>query len=234
MEKTDEIGICDEKLPAIKSVDGDARDNDLNRLKSNAASGKLVKTMTATATTTTKAKYDAKMADDDKCINNNQDICKNIKNVNANNKTDCSVVIDDDTQSKQQQPQSESPQLPVPPPSQQTYGCVHYKRKAKFVVSQTKNKNPFSVFNRSFYFLLLSATLTLIHTTPLIYQTHIFIHNTKISSVRPLYSVHCKSDFNLTNLTLLNFQYSFCWKLWMGQRHAHVRQSEQHAIGQVS
>lgn len=161
MEKNDEMSICDEKLPVIKSVDGDARDNDLNRLKSNAAAGKLVKTMAATATTTTKAKYDAKMVDDDKCINNNQDICKNMKNVNANHKTDCNVVIDDDTQSKQQQPQSKSPQLPMPPPSktpppQQTYGCVHYKRKAKFVVSQTKIHSHFSniLFLFSFFFRL--------------------------------------------------------------------------------
>lgn len=145
MEKNDEISICDEKLPAIKTVDSDAKDNDLDKLKSNADSDKLT-TTTTTTTTATKTKYDAKMADDDKCINN-QDICKNIKNVNTNNKTDCNVVIDDDTQSKQQQqkPQPPSPTLPslppsLPPTSQQTYGCVHYKRKAKFVVSQNKIK----------------------------------------------------------------------------------------------
>lgn len=142
MEKNDEISICDEMLPAIKTIDSDAKDNDLNQLKSNADSDKL----TTTTTTATKTKYDAKMADDDKCINN-QDICKNIKNVNTNNKTDCNVVIDDDTQSKQQQQQSQppSPSPLLPPPSQpptlqQTYGCVHYKRKAKFVVSQTEIK----------------------------------------------------------------------------------------------
>lgn len=224
MEKNDEISICDEMLPAIKRVDGDASDNDLNRLKSNVASGKLVKTMTATATTTTKAKYDAKMADDDKCINNNQDICKNIKNVNANNKTDCNVVIDDDIQSKQQQqqPQSKSPQLPMPPPSppppppptsQQTYGCVHYKRKAKFVVSQTKNKNSFSVLNRSFHFLFLSIFHILNHTLRRWYIKLMYSYTQYKNYIRFVryISYIANSDFNLTNLTLLNFQYSFCW-----------------------
>lgn len=68
--------------------------------------------------------------DDDKCVNN-QDICNNKKNVKTINKNDCNVVIDDDTQqSKQQQ------QQPLKKPQPQTYGCVHYKRKAKFVVSQ--------------------------------------------------------------------------------------------------
>lgn len=151
MEKNDEINICDEKLPAHKMVVGDAQDNDLKLLKSNADSDKL---------TTTTTKYDAKMADDDKCINN-QDICKNIKNVNTNNKTDCSVVIDDDTSSKQQQqqpqslPSSPSPQPPPPPPTlQQTYGCVHYKRKAKFVVSQKEIWNPFDSRKKTIFFFV--------------------------------------------------------------------------------
>lgn len=148
MEKSDEISICDENVLAVKTVDVNAKDN---LLKSNADSDKM---------TTTPTKCDAKMADDDKCINN-QDICNNMKNVHTNNKADCNVVIDDDTQSKQQQQQPQSPPLPPssprpsPPKSQQTYGCVHYKRKAKFVVSQKRNKNPFGSQMISFHFLIL-------------------------------------------------------------------------------
>ncbi|XP_031623134.1 RING finger and CHY zinc finger domain-containing protein 1 [Contarinia nasturtii] len=102
MEKNGELSIC-EKLPDVKLA------NRKDLIKPNADTDKV----------NTK-----KMAEGDKCINNNQDICMKIENMNSVNKTDCSVVIDDDTQSKQQVNS---------PPSQQTYGCVHYKRKAKFV-----------------------------------------------------------------------------------------------------
>lgn len=118
MEKTDEMSIC-ENLPVVKSVDSNTKNVNLNVSKENTDSDHST------------TKYDSKMADhdnDDKCINN-QDICKNLKNVKNINKNDCNVVIDDDTQSKQQQDAEQ-------PLSQQTYGCVHYKRKAKFVVSQ--------------------------------------------------------------------------------------------------
>lgn len=105
METNGELSIC-KNLPDVRLVDSrkDVKKTDTDKMIKN------------------------KMSDDDKCINNNQDICMKIENMNSVNKTDCSVVIDDETQSKQQV---------TLPPSQQTsgYGCVHYKRKAKFVVS---------------------------------------------------------------------------------------------------
>lgn len=114
--KTDELKVCQ----TLRAVDGEAN-NDSDKLK---------------------AKYDAKMPDDDKCVNN-QDICNKLKNVKTINKSDCNVVIDDSTQSKQQPNDKREPLLPPPPPppsQPSTYGCVHYKRKAKFVVSKTDEK----------------------------------------------------------------------------------------------
>lgn len=134
--KSDELKLC-EKLPAVKSVDGnDKKTDNMNMLKFNNDLDKLKNTNS----------YDVKLSDDDKCVNN-QDICNNLKNVKTINKNDCNVVIDDDTQSKQQQiqQQQQPPEKEQPPPStlqtQKTYGCVHYKRKAKFVVSQMNENN---------------------------------------------------------------------------------------------
>lgn len=94
--------------------------------------------------------------DDDKCVNNHKICTRNRKNSKIiRDDTDCNVVIDNNdndeangnnqTKQLQQQP-SQTPPLPpsLPSPSlpQQkqpsTYGCKHYKRKAKFVVSNTQ------------------------------------------------------------------------------------------------
>lgn len=118
MDRNDEHNIC-EMLPAVKCMGGNVKDvkNDLN-----------------IATDKLNTKLDAH-SDADKCVNNNQNICNNRKNVKTINKTDCNVVIDDETQSKQQQKQL-PPSQPQQQQPQKNYGCVHYKRKAKFVVSQ--------------------------------------------------------------------------------------------------
>lgn len=123
MEKSDEHTICD-KIPAVKSVDNDVTTDNMDVVKSNGNTDKL------------KLKFDDR-GDDEKCVNN-QNICNKRKNVKTSNKTDCNVVIDDGIQSKQQQQQQQQhdddkTQTLSPKPS--TYGCVHYKRKAKFVVS---------------------------------------------------------------------------------------------------
>lgn len=156
MENGDDHTICD-KIPAVKSANHDTK-VDMDVLKSN-----------TDTTDKLKAKCDVLVDDDDKCVNN-QDICNNRKNVKAINKTDCNVVIDDGTkQSKQQQqqsnqpdePQSMTPSPPLPPSSQEnqqqqkqqsTYGCVHYKRKAKFVVSQRIIWFTFSFLFKTLYF----------------------------------------------------------------------------------
>lgn len=105
--------------------------------------------------------------DDDKRVNNHK-ICTNNNRKNSKiirDDTDCSVVIDNNdngnnqTKQLQQQPSQMkqppfelSPQSPPLPPSSpspslpqqqqqkqaSTYGCKHYKRKAKFVVSNTQ------------------------------------------------------------------------------------------------
>lgn len=119
MERSDERSTCD-KRPTIKTVDNNHTCDDMDVLKSN------------TDIEMFKPKYD--VDDDDKCVNN-QDNCNNLKNANTNtNQTDCNVVIDDDIQLKEQVELTPPPSLLL---SQQpsTYGCKHYKRKAKFVVS---------------------------------------------------------------------------------------------------
>lgn len=117
----------------------------------------VLKSTTDTDTDKLKMKYDNLTdVDDDKCVNN-QNICNNnLKNAKIIHDTDCNAVIDNDSdddgndnQTKQLQqkqptlessPQPKPPPTPPPPPTPQqqqpsTYGCKHYKRKAKFVVS---------------------------------------------------------------------------------------------------
>lgn len=98
---------------------------DEHRINEKLAGDKL-KPRDVTNATSLKTKQ---LTNEDECVND-EDICNNIQIMQTINKTDCNVVIDADTQSKQQQ------QPEQPPPK--TYGCVHYKRKAKFVVSHNK------------------------------------------------------------------------------------------------
>lgn len=125
MENSDEHSIC-EMLPPMRSVKSNEQNKDVTIANSTAD------------TDIFKKNPNTMSDDDDKCVNN-QDICYNKKNVKTINKNDCNVVIDDETQSKQQQqqPQLKKQQQQQSPP--QTYGCVHYKRKAKFVVSPNEN-----------------------------------------------------------------------------------------------
>lgn len=145
------ISICNKNCPT------DAHDMD------------VLKSTTDTKKLNTKYDNLTDDVDDDKCVNNhkicNNNNLKNAKIIHGD--TDCNVVIDNndddggngDNQTKQlqqQQQQSQikqppfelSPQTPLPPsaspspPQQQqpsTYGCKHYKRKAKFVVSIHKH-----------------------------------------------------------------------------------------------
>lgn len=122
MENSDEHSIC-EMLPPMRSVKSNEQNKDVTIANSTADTDKFKKNPNT-------------MSDDDKCVNN-QDICNNKKNVKTINKNDCNVVIDDETQSKQQQQQPQLKKQQQSPP--QTYGCVHYKRKAKFVVSPNEN-----------------------------------------------------------------------------------------------
>lgn len=166
MEKSDEQSIC-EVLPPVKLAKSDEPNRDVTVHHSN---------------TELKQKQHT-MSDDEKGVNN-QDICNNKRNVKTINKNDCSVVIDDDTQAKQQQQQQQ--QLKQQP---QTYGCVHYKRKARFVVSQKKHHCGTNDLN----------------SLQFSYEQK---RDAKPSS--PLFpSTHCENHFNLTNLSLLNIQYSF-------------------------
>lgn len=72
------------------------------------------------------------LTDAEKQTNSNQqNICNNQKNRNSKiNKSDHNVVIDDAKQSQQQQQPQQA--------QTNSYGCVHYKRQAKFVVSLNK------------------------------------------------------------------------------------------------
>lgn len=174
MENSDEHSICNKNC---------STDN-MDVLKST--------TDTDTNTDKMKMKYDNLTdVDVNKCVNN-QNICNNnnLKNAKIIHDTDCNVVIENDndnddehSQTKQlQQQQSSVKQPPLelpptqPPPSptlpqqqqqQSTYGCKHYKRKAKFVVSTntfkfTMQTNKFIRFkfhlcerNISFWFVLI-------------------------------------------------------------------------------
>lgn len=111
-----------------------------------------------TDTTKLSVKYDNLAdVDDDKCVNNHKICTRNRKNSKIiRDDTDCNVVIDNNdndeangnNQTKQLQQQPSQPPPPLPPslpspslPQQKqpsTYGCKHYKRKAKFVVSNTQ------------------------------------------------------------------------------------------------
>lgn len=101
-------------------------------------------------------------ANNDKCIQNQQ-ICNNnnLKNAKSIHSSDCNVVINDDIQTHEQQQQQQQEQnqssveqsLESSPQQQQqspsTYGCKHYKRKAKFVVSaDTQTRIPPSTQNK--------------------------------------------------------------------------------------
>lgn len=114
------------------------------------------------STTDTKLNVKYEHVGDDKCVNK---ICTNNRKNSKiiRDDTACNVVIDnndnanDNNQAKQLQQQKQQPSQmkqppfelspltpsspsPSPSPPQQqpsTYGCKHYKRKAKFVVSNT-------------------------------------------------------------------------------------------------
>lgn len=114
MENSNEHSRREMLPPMVRSVRSDERNKDVT-VPNTHSNGEFKKKPNT-------------MSDDDKCVNN-QDICNNKRNVKTINKNDCNVVIDDDTQPKQQQLKKQQQSPP------QTYGCVHYKRKAKFVVS---------------------------------------------------------------------------------------------------
>lgn len=137
MEKGDDHNILAEQLTHHNTAD------DMNLIKSNNDTTDKLNT-----------NYDVLVDGDvDECVNN-QNICNNRKNVKPINKTDCNVVIDDDTkQSKcQQSQQSDELKAPIQPQlkKQSTYGCVHYKRKAKFVVSESNQFSESMFFKKYF------------------------------------------------------------------------------------
>lgn len=105
-------------------------------------------------------------ANDDKCVNNQKNCNNNnLKNTKTICSSDCNVVIDDDIQTKQpqqnqspiEQPLESSPQPPSSLEQQQqqppTYGCKHYKRKAKFVVSADEHTHTNILIRSNFYLL---------------------------------------------------------------------------------
>lgn len=154
-----------------------------------------------------KLKYDNLTdANDDKCVNN-QKICNNnLKNAKTMHTNDCSVVIDDDIQTNQPpQPNQSSVEqslesLPQPPssPQHQPYGCKHYKRKAKFVVSSDKiSQTNTHTHIDSIQFLLavrwVSLRIVWMHDNTQRKKKMVAIHANR--------QVYCENDFNLTNLS---------------------------------
>lgn len=107
MENTDGYKIH-EKLSPIRSMNNDSKtDTKLPNNELNTLKGNFVNLTDA----------------ENQTNNNNKNRCNKI------NKIDHNVVIDD---AKQSQQQSQPQQQPL-----KSYGCKHYKRQAKFVVSRT-------------------------------------------------------------------------------------------------
>lgn len=148
METSDKHSICNRNSSSV----------DMDVLRSTTDTDKLT------------LKYDNLTdVDVDKCVNN-QKICNNnLKNAKTIHNTDCNVVIDDDIQTKQQQQkQSVSVEQPLesspqPPSLPSTYGCKHYKRKAKFVVSAHTHTHTYcktnKIYSLQLYILICFVSL---------------------------------------------------------------------------
>lgn len=109
MENNDGYSIC-EKLSTVKTMATDTQKTD-TKLPDNGLDAFNGNYMNST---------------DAETNSNQHNICNNNKHRNSKiNKSDHNVVIDDAKQS--QQPQQQQQHI--------SYGCVHYKRQAKFVVS---------------------------------------------------------------------------------------------------